>query len=859
MTSPNPPRWITRFFRWFCNPEISDAIEGDLYEQFRYNVKYKGLRQAQFLYFWNVLLFFQPFAIRRNSEKSSKLIIIDMYRNYFKIAIRNLIRHKGISFVKIFGLAVGMGCTLLILLFVENQLSYDKDHQHRDRIVRLESESWVIMPPYLGETVKVFPEVENVVRFYFWYEPTLRYEENVFTIENFGVVDSTIFKVFDFDFLAGSAETAFYAPNSIVLTKSIAYRLFGSENPIGKTVLMGGQDRFTVTAVIDDVRKFHMDINGLVSTEDIARVMGSRDILTSRNFNWSIYLLLQPLVDKEGLIAKINERAVEVDQYGGVPLILRDFNDIYFARNLAHEKNTKHGNINLVIAFAAIGVLILLIACINFINLTIAKTRTREKEIAVRKVTGAGAPSIRNQFFGETLIVVIISFALSILMAYLFMPTFNYLVSEQLQLQNISIEMLLVFVGVLLFTVFVSGIYPSIYLSRVSALSILKGRFGKSGKTAVLSRLLISFQYAISIFLIIATITVNRQLSYMQNKDLGFSNEQILTCRMKGDKFASGRDNMIASKAAFTQRLTQNPNVKGVTFLNQLPGKITNTASFGLTEEDQAVPFRVINADPSFLDLMDIELLYGRNFSDEIQSDMDTKLIVNEEVVEVMGLENPIGTILIQGSNRMEIIGVVKNFHFNSLHQRIEPSAIVWDWWTTRACIKLSGSNLNQTIVNIDEIYREFSPGVGFEYDFLYESFGRQYEAEKRLEKIVLSFVILAILLSCLGLFALTAFVAEQKTKEIGIRKALGAPTTAILWLLSNNFIKWVLVANVVAWPIAFILLRNWLESFSYRIDLGIWVFVGSGVLALLISFFTMSFQGVKSALLNPVDSLKYE
>lgn len=750
-----------------------------------------------------------------------------------------------------------MTCAILIILWVQMQLSYDSGQVNRDRLHRLENESWVVMPPYLRETPLVFPEVEQAIRFYFWLEPTLKHNENIFTVTEFALVDDPVFEAFNFDFIAGNPETALERPFSLILTESIAKRLFGDNNPLGKTVQMNNKYDYAVTGVVKDVKKFHMDINAFASVNDMTRITGNNDFLTSRNYNFSIYLLVHPEANISDLTQKINDRAAEADRYQGDKLLLRPFNDIYFANNLQHEKNTKHGNIHLVVVFSIIAVLILVIACINFINLTIAKTKTREKEIAVRKVVGARRSSIQKQFFGEAFIIVLISFLLALFLTRLLLPSFNTLTGEDISLFPINLRLLFLIWSVIVFTAFVSGIYPSFYLSVLEPALVLKGKSGKGRKSSILSKLLIAFQFVISISLIIATITVVRQLNFMQSSDLGINYEQTLTCTMRGEKFQGDREKILSSKQTFKERLLTNPAIRGVTFLNQLPGKITNTWGFLLPDREDGIPVRVINADPDFIDLMEIEVIEGRNFSYETRTDLDSRFLINEEGIKQFGLSDPVGSTTNSGG--YTIIGVVKDFHYNSLHGKIEPTAITWSYWTRRACIKMAGGNIRDTIKHVENVYREFCPGFTLEYSFLNETFAQQYESEKRLEKLLQYFVSLAIIISCLGLFALTTFVAEQKTKEIGIRKILGSSKTGIFVLLSKSFTKWVLIANIISWPIAYYVLDNWLKTFAYRISINIMIFVLSGVLALLIALFTVGYQAVRAASANPVDCLRYE
>ncbi|MFC2158894.1 ABC transporter permease, partial [Acidobacteriota bacterium] len=372
-----------------------------------------------------------------------------------------------------------------------------------------------------------------------------------------------------------------------------------------------------------------------------------------------------------------------------------------------------------------------------------------------------------------------------------------------------------------------------------------------------LSKVLVSFQFIVSIFLIITTLTVVRQLRYMQDKELGIDYDRTLTFTLRGNNFAGEPENRLKSKRAFKQRLLSDPSILGVTFVSQLPGKITNTGSVYYKNEEELIPLKAITADPDFIEIMGIQLKAGRNLSYEMSTDLGQNVLLNEEAVRQLGINDPVGKTYSPG--RVTIVGVVADFHFNSLHTRIEPVAIRWRHWTNRACIKIAGSNVSATIKKIETIFSEFCPGFALEYEFLDESFARQYQAEQQLEKILTYFVILAIGLSCLGLFALTAFMAQRKIKEIGIRKVLGSTNTGIVVLLSRNFAQWILLANVVSWPIAYLVLQAWLQGFAYHISVGPMVFIISGVLALGIAFLTIGYQALKAASSNPADCLRYE
>lgn len=780
-----------------------------------------------------------------------------MFVHYLRITFRNILKQKWISSVNIFGLAVGMACAILIFLWVQQQLSYDQWQLKKNNIYRFESESWVILPPYLSETTRAFPEVEQAIRFYFGYEPIINHEDNIFTLTDFALVDSAIFQVFNFNFIYGDPAKALLEPFSVVLTESIAKKLFGDQHPIGKTIKLDTEYDYQVTGVIEDIKKFHMEINAFGSLMDAGKIFGNEEFLKSRNYNYPTFLLLHPKANVSELADHIDQRAREVDQYDGSKLLLRPFTDIYFTNNLQHDAHRNHGNMNMVIAFSVIAVLIVLIACINFINFTLAKTSSREKEIAVRKVVGASPRSIASQFFGETIIIVFIAFLVSLVLIQIVLPDFAHLTGETISLKSMELRFGLILAGLLLFTVFISGIYPSFYLSVIKPVKILKGKSGISQKNSILSKMLISIQFAISIFLIIATIIVVKQLSFMQNSDLGIDHKHVLTCILKGDRFDGNREKWLASKSLFKNKLLASPSVLGVTYINQPLGKLSNTSDWYHTDENITVPIKGLFTNPDFIDVMDLKILEGRNFSFETQTDMNRRIILNEEAVKQFNLTNPVG--LTMNSGRNQIIGVVKDFHYNSLHSKIEPVALSWKVWPRIACIKINSADMSNTISHIEAVFRELCPGFGFEYDFIDHTFAQQYAAEQRLEKILKYFVGMAICLSCLGLFALTALIGEQRTKEIGIRKVLGSTNIGIIVLLSKSFSKWILIANIISWPITYVVLKTWLNKFAYHINIDFTIFIISGLLAFCIAILTIGIQAYRTAISNPIDALRHE
>ena len=780
-----------------------------------------------------------------------------MLKHYFKIAIRNLYKNKGISFINIFGLAVGMTCAILIFLWVGQQLSYDQWQVNKDRIYRLESEDWVIQPPYLRETTIAFPEVEAASRFFFWWEPTLSYEQNIVTAQNLAIVDTSVFRIFNFEWLAGDKRTALKEPYSIVINETTAQKLFPNDNPMWKVIKLSNKYDFKITGIIKDVDRLQFDVGAFITTNDMVRINGNDEFITARYHNHDIYVLVKPNVNVDNLVSKINNRAATLDQYKGAKLLLRPFTDIYFTQNLPHEAKTKHGNFNIVIVFSIIAVLILGIACINFVNLTIAKTSTREKEIAVRKVAGAKQKSIQLQFFGETFTIVFSAFLISILLVGLLLLRFGNLTSENIAISSLGGESVLIIIGVLLFTSLVSGAYPSLYLSVLQPVLILKGKSPKGKRNSLLSRVLISFQFTISIFLVIAVLTVFEQLHFLQTTDLGINTEQVITCSLRGPRFSGDNEKVISAKEAFTNRLKSNPNIIGATYVNQLPGNISNTWRIYNHDEEKSIEIRVMFIDPAFMDLMGIKLLEGTNYSYDRPSEINAGYILNEEAVKQIGLTNPTGSYINGG--QVPVYGVVKDFHFNSLYNKIGPFGFRFDVWPRNALIKVTGNDMAATISYIEEVYKEFCPGNNFEYNFLDEVFAREYKTDQQLQEILSYFVFLAIMLSCLGLLALTALAAQQRVKEIGIRKVLGSTNSGIIKLISQSFLKWILISNLIAWPVAYFVLQNWLETFAYRIDQNFTIYFAGAMLSLAIALITITTQAYKAAVANPVNSLRNE
>jgi len=534
---------------------------------------------------------------------------------------------------------------------------------------------------------------------------------------------------------------------------------------------------------------------------------------------------------------------------------------------VVREAGVKHGNMNLVVLFSAVAVLILLIACVNFVNLVTARSSSRGREISVRKASGALRKNLVVQFLGETSLIVLVSLALALILVAALLPSFAALTGEPLKVDWTAGKWLGGILAVFLFTSLAAGLGPALYLSSLEPAALMRGRLGRPGRGASFRTVLIVFQFAVATFLTVGALVVLGQFDYLVSRGLGFDQEQVLIVPLKGDlkeslpvlraRLKEGKT-FGEAKGVFKRSLLQDPSVRGVTFISQTPGSLTNTNTWDVRGEEK--PMIIMQTDPDFLEVMGLRLIEGRNLSWDRESDLGLNYLVNEEAVPFLGLDPLFGETFRANFGRSHVVGVVENFHFESLHKKIGPMAIVWfDAWTDTAVIKISGADLAGTIAHIRNAWGEISPNAPFSYTFMDETVGRLYAAEARLGRILKVFVGLAVFLSCLGLFGLSAYVAAQKTKEIGIRKVLGAKSSEIVALLSKDFSRWVLLANLFAWPAAYFITQRWLQGFAYRIRLGAGPFLLASASALAVALVTTSFQAVKAAAANPAAAIRHE
>ncbi len=810
-----------------------------------------------------------------------------MYANNFKIAVRNLLKYKGFSAINILGLALGLACFLLISMYVADELSYDRYNEKADRIFRVHSSirfggtdlNLAVCSDPMGSTLKKdYPQVEEFTRLYTSEGSKLIKKGGEFINEDRVVfVDSTFFQVFSLPALIGDNKTALFEPNTVVLTESTAKKYFGSSaEAIGKNVETNDQENslYKVTAVIKDIpRQSHFHFDFFFSMDNVDYGFGN---FLSHNFH--TYIVLSPGVDyrdfERNFAQLINtyvmpqagqylqvktredfEKAGNRLEYSLMPLT-----DIHLHSALQVELGT-NSNVQYVYIFSAVALFILLIACINFMNLSTARSANRAKEVGIRKVLGTAQKTLISQFLTESIITALIALVFAIGMAWLILPWFNNLAAKDMQISALFQPNYLVFILLLPVIVgFLSGGYPAFFLSAFQPITVLKGKLAAGNKKSNLRSFLVVFQFAISLILIIGTIIIFNQLNFIQNTKIGFNKEQVLIVNNAGIP----REN----RETLNNEIGALQGVTSASFAGYLPisasSRSDNTWSTEtVMNEKNGFNMQNWSIDYNYIPTLGMELIAGRNFSPEFGAD-STALIINETAARVIGEENPIGKKLyssVSAGNQVAytIIGVVKNFNFESLRKSVGPLCLRLGNNRWESAYRIQTNDLKDLITKIEKKHKTFAPDMPFSYQFLDNAFDNMYREEQRVGKVALTFSILAILIACLGLFGLVSFIAEQRTKEIGVRKVLGASVPNLVVLLSKDFLRLVLIALILAIPISWWSMQNWLEDFVYRISIRWWVFVLAGGIGLLIALLTVSSQAVKAALVNPIKSLRTE
>lgn len=804
-----------------------------------------------------------------------------MLKNYFKIAFRNLIKQKLFSFINIFGLAIGITCSILIILFVNYEKSYDKFNNKADRTYRI-AVSALIGNTKINQTyssaitfqklLQDFPEIETGVKFLGYNERTPVYIKNkIFYESNIYAVDSTFYNVFTVPFLYGNPNTALIEPNSIVLSENAAIKYFGKTDAIGKVItfnIPGGKGfvDFKVTGVSENMpSNSHFHYSMLVSLTSFPELINNQG-WTQNNF--ISYIVLKKGVSKYEFEAKLKnftrkymggekfDKWVAKGNYW--KFYLQPITDIHLNSDLNGEFEP-NGSGTYVNIFSLISIFILLIACINFMNLSTAKSSLRAKEVGLRKVVGSGKNKLIFQFLFESILLSYLALGIALIMIEVILPYYRDFINRPVSMSyfgNINAIILLLLFGFLVGII--SGSYPAFVLSSFKPITILKNNAVQKSKRFNFRNILVVVQFSISIFLIGGTIIIYRQLQYLQNKNLGFDKEQVLVVK-NPDTIKKGIE-------PFKQALSGYNNIVNVSGSGSLPGTAFNNIGFGAEGIDNSFTLNLCVCDYNFQKTLKLKMVKGRFFSKKFPSD-SSAVILNQKAADLLGRDNPVGKKISNfGKNKcvFHVIGVVKNFNYESLHQEIRPMGLFYiggyyKYDESYISIRVKTGNLSETIKFIETKWNEFAAGAPFEFSFLNDDFNSLYNNEKQTEQLFLIFSFLAIFVACLGLLGLASYIAELRTKEIGIRKVLGASVGRIVFSMSREFVKWVVLANIVAWPVAYYFMNNWLQNFAYRINISLWVFVLSGGIALLVALFTVSFQAIKAAIANPIKSLRYE
>jgi predicted permease len=794
-----------------------------------------------------------------------------LFKNYLKIALRNIKRYKGYSFINIAGLAVGMACCILILLWVRDELSFDRFHHNIDNIYRVirqeqdtaEAGKDALTPPPLAAALKEkFPGITHVSRFGSWGRWLLSSGEKNFYETRYKCADPDFFEMYNFPFIKGNPKNALINTYSVVLTEKMAEKYFGSEDPIGKTLNINKKFDVIVTGVIKNVPgnstlifDFIFPFRLLVGKELLGEKTGENWGFNSFN----TFVMLNQSSSAKELAAKIAGIFKKHNQEDTDLALLQPFKDIHLYSNIQFDLDSV-GDIKYVTIFSLLALFVLIIACINFMNLTTAKSAKRAKEVGLRKVIGAKRPQLIRQFFGESMLMSCFAFLLALILVELMLPLFNNLSAKNLSLPhpgNISIY--LGFVIITLITGILAGSYPALLLSAFQPVKTLKGAshvnvIGKN-RTPLFRKILVVTQFTLSIGLIVGTTVIYTQLRFMRDKDLGINKEQIVYIPMA--------ESVTNKYESIKKEFLRNPDVVNVSASLALPTDIGNSPGSPEWEgkdPNNNMQIKADFVDYDYIETFQIKMAQGRSFSKEFPTDTEAAYIVNEEAVRRMGLESPVGKQFSFWDRKGKIIGVMKDFHFRPMHHQIQPLVFkIFPDWFRVIYVRIKPGDIPVTLANLKKTWSEVNPGYPFEYRFLDEQFHRLYLAEERMGTLTKYFTVLGILIACLGLFGLASFMAEQRTKEIGIRKALGASVSNIILLLSREFTKLVLVATIIAWPIAYFTMNHWLQNFAYRVGIGWWVFVFSAGLTIIIAFLTVSYQSIKAATANPVEALKYE
>ncbi len=840
--------------------EQEDVI-GDMEEIYR-DLAGRYSRLGAWIRCWAYIMDYFPRFLKRSIYWS-----LIMLSNYIKTAFRTIVRQKIHSFINIGGLALGIAVFALIMTYVRHELSYDSFHDRADDIYMIAmGDDLQTIAPLGYELKKNFPEIEHMVRLDFNYgggrNAFIRYNNNsdirTVEIKDFVFADDVFFRMFSFPVISGSPETALSERNSLVLTRSTAVKIFGSENAVGETVSYVSKSPehrvdLTVTAVVDDVPgNSSIFFNGMISFSTLEKLWENVNE-DWRNWGYSTFVTLKesvfPAVFEQKASAFFLQRAVDIRGIDPKSNEADDYRlNLVSLRTAAFFNNNKMQYMYII---SAIAFIIIVIAVINFINLSTARSAMRAKEIGIRKVVGSDRKSLIRQYIFESVLYAVLASVSAVFIIGLLKPHFFEILGISVSLDYFldPYAVILFFTGTVI-TGIAAGIYPALYLSSFEPVQVLKSEITKGEKGKKFRQLLTIFQFAATIVLFICTMIISRQMDYINTKDTGVKSKYILYCK-PSQKIWDHID-------VLREKLVQSPEITGVAASSGQSGLRYNMGATSIIDGREH-NFRMLAVDPYYAGTVGIDLLQGRNFSNELATDKYTTLIINETAAKEFGFENPVGAEIDVFDGKRKIIGVMKDYHNRSFHHKVGPSALWYLPHYYRLNISILGNNIQETLKYIEKTYNEISPELPFAYTFVDEAHAKFYRQEERARTVTGYFSVFAMFIACLGLFGLMSFTAQRRTKEIGIRKVNGASTGNILLLLSKDCVRWILLANAVAWPLAWYAMNRWLENFAYRIDINLSVFAQAGFAVLAVALLTVSFQAVKAACANPIDALKNE
>ena len=865
---PTPPHNVLKFLRWFCREDYLDEVEGDLVEVYENEYKISPTKAKWHLH-WNVLRHFRPAFIKTLIPHQTSTT---MLQHNTLLALRNFRKYKSSFLINLVGFSLGLACALFVYLWVSDEIALDNYHAKGNRLYQvlytfptatgirtIEATPGLLSQAWREELPEVESAVSVIPSDWFGDGGVLKYESKAKGIV-FQYVDNEYTDIFSLPLIQSSNEKLFKDKYSLSISRSIAEALFKTPaNAIGK-VIEWDKGRFngeyTITSVFEDVSPlstiqfdalFHFDLF-------MDKYPHNREW---QNSDPSTFVVLKEGTD----INSFNDKISQYKQLKGVKregsLSIHRFGDLYLYGNFENGQQTG-GRVTYVKLFSIVGLLILIVASINYANLSTALAVKKAKAVGIKKIIGANRRSIASQFLIETILTSTLSLLIALGLVYLLIPEFNQITNKSISIV-FTHELVLGIAVIWMGTIVLSGSYPALYLSGQKVLNMIRGSFYRGGRELLTRRVLVVFQFTITCLLMVFVVVVNRQMDYVQNKELGYQKNNIIYFD-NIDKLQNGRDN-ISYYTAFKNELSQIPGVLGsATYHHDMMGEHGGTTGIKWPGKDPSNPifFSSLEVDPNYLEVLELEFIAGENFKEQPSSYQD-KVILNEKAILAMGLSNPIGEIIEVWGKPKIIVGVVKDFHYESLYKDVRPLFFLPNPFYDNTLVKLKSENIRMTISEVEKVYKKFNPDAPFEFDFWDNKYNSLYEAEQRVASLSKIFTVLTITISCLGLLALVSFSSEQRRKEIGIRKILGSSVLRIVTLLSVDFTKMVLTAIFLALPIGYFVANEWLSSFAYRIDLTWWWFVLSGLLALLIAWLTVGVQTLKAANINPVECIKDE